>query len=154
MLVHTVHKGCTVQLRYQEYTTHMKNVHRYMYISRTSCCKSHPALILRILRHSLIRKLFPNYSYSTQREDTNRLATAKTETTSGPTYSMARTIGATAGQKGFICRCHYFVASATHSGSHSLHGPTSPMATSMRAIAHHKRLRECHLSLAKQHMVC
>jgi len=36
---------------------------------------------------------------------------------------------------------------ATNSGSHSLHGPTSPMATSMRAIAYHKRLRECHLSV-------
>jgi len=32
---------------------------------------------------------------------------------------------------------------ATHSGSHSSHGPTSPMVTLMRAIACHKRRRKC-----------
>ena len=38
------------------------------------------------------------YSYSTQREDANRLATARMETTRGPTYSMARTIVVSRGQ--------------------------------------------------------
>ena len=40
-------------------------------------------------------------------EKTPTAATARTETTRGPTYSMAGTTGATAWQKGFICRCHY-----------------------------------------------
>jgi len=35
------------------------------------------------------------------------VATARMETTRGPTYSVARVIGATAWQKGFICQCHY-----------------------------------------------
>ena len=39
------------------------------------------------------------------------------------------------------------LAHSQTSGSHSSHGPTSPMTTSMRAIARHKRLRECHLSV-------
>ena len=78
----------------------------YIYLVRRAV--SHIRLLFcAFLRHSLIRKLFTNYSYSTQGEDTNRLATARTETTRGPTYSMARTIDATAWQKGFICRCHY-----------------------------------------------
>jgi len=34
------------------------------------------------------------------------MATARTETTRGPTYSMNRAIWATLWQKGFICRCH------------------------------------------------
>jgi len=37
------------------------------------------------------------------------------------------------------------LAHSQTSGSHSSHGPTSPMTTSMRAIARHKRLQECHL---------
>ena len=80
----------------------------YMYIYLVRRAVSHIRLLFcAFLRHSLIWKLFTNYSYSTQGEDTNRLATARTETTRGPTYSMARTIDATAWQKGFICRCHY-----------------------------------------------
>jgi len=78
----------------------------YIYLVRRAI--SHFRLLFcAFLCHSLIQKLFTNYSYSTQREDTNCLATARTETTRGPTYSMAGTIGATAWQKGFICRCHY-----------------------------------------------
>ena len=34
------------------------------------------------------------------------MATVRTETTRGPTYSMTRAIGATPWRKGFICRCH------------------------------------------------
>jgi len=57
------------------------------------------------------------------------MATARTETTRGPTYSMTRAIGATPWQKGFICRCHCLRChySSTHNGSHSLYGPTSPI---------------------------
>ena len=53
---------------------------------------------------------FKNYSQTGQREDTNcctsSMATARTETTRGPTYSKTRTIWATPWQKGFICRYH------------------------------------------------
>ena len=56
------------------------------YIYHTSCRKSLPALILRVLATFVNSKLFTNYLYSTQREDTNRLATARIETTRGPTY--------------------------------------------------------------------
>jgi len=60
-------------------------------------------LFCELLRHSLFQKL-------TQREDTNRrtslMATARTETTRGPTYSITRGIWATPWQKGFVCRCH------------------------------------------------
>jgi len=46
-----------------------------------------------------------------------------------------------------VCRGLATPLVATHSGSHSLYGPTFPMATSMRAIAYHKRLRKYHLSV-------
>jgi len=44
----------------------------------------------------------------------------------------------------------------THIGSHSSHGLTSLVATSMRAIACHKRRQECHLSvdMSCKLMVC
>jgi len=76
-----------------------------------------------------------SYSARIHELSTSSMATAKTETTRGPTYSMSRAIGATATawQKGFIHPCHYLHChEPTHSGSHSSHGPTSPMATSMR----------------------
>ena len=80
------------------------------YIYRTSCRKSHPALILRVLASFLIQQLFNNYSPTTQREDTNcrtsLMATARTETTRGPTYSTTRVIWASPWQKGFIRQCH------------------------------------------------
>ena len=48
---------------------------------------------------SCVIRYFKNYSPTTQREDTNRrtssMATARTETTRGPTYSMTRAIWAT-----------------------------------------------------------
>jgi len=45
----------------------------YNYISRTSCRKSFPALILRaFLHHSLIQNFSP--TTRSQREDTNRLS--------------------------------------------------------------------------------
>ena len=34
---------------------------------------------------------------------------------------------------------------SAHSGGHTSHGPASPMATLMRAIASHRRWRECYL---------
>ena len=96
-----------------EFAVEFLSLYIYMYIylvRRAILIKSHPALILRVLasfvNSKTIHKLYLD-SYSTQREDTNHLATARTETTRGPTYSMARTIDATAWQKGFICRCHY-----------------------------------------------
>ena len=105
-LLHVLHVHALAQARPTMSFIHL--VYYILYISRTSCRKSLPTLILRaFLRHSLIQKLFTNYSYSTQREDTICLATARTETTRGLTYSMAGTIGTTAWQKGFICRCHY-----------------------------------------------
>jgi len=78
-----------------------------LYISRASCRKSLPTLILRVLASFVNSKTIHKLLYSTQREGTNCLATARTETTRGLTYSMVGTIGATTWQKGFICRCHY-----------------------------------------------
>ena len=77
---------------------------------RTSYRKSPPALILRVLAsfvnsktiHKLLRK------GTNHRTCTSLMATARTETTRGPTYSMTRVIWATPWQKGFICRCHCF----------------------------------------------
>jgi len=58
------------------------------------------------LCHSLIQKLFTNYS--AQQEDTNCLPPRwQQQATRGPTYSMARAIVATGWQRGFICQCHY-----------------------------------------------
>jgi len=80
----------------------------YYYICIVRRAISHFRLLFcEFLLHSLIQ----NYSPTTaQREDTNRctssMATARTETTHGPTYSMTRAIGATRWQKGFICQCH------------------------------------------------
>jgi len=121
-----------------------------LYIYLVRCAVSHFRLLICAFLHlSLFQKLFTNYSYSARRHQPSisLIATARTETTRGPTYSMARTIGSTAWQKGFICRCHYLCCHSIISGSHSLHWPTSPVTTSMRAIACHKRLRECHLSV-------
>ena len=68
---------------------------------------SHFLLLFSVfLCHLLIQKLFTNYSQTTQPEDTNRLLlnnTARTETTHGPAYSMAKAIVATTWLKGFIC---------------------------------------------------
>ena len=94
----------------------------YMYIYLVRRAVSHfRVLFCAFLRHSLIQKLLTNYSYSTQREDTNRLATARTETTRRPTYSMARTIGATA----WHLSMPLFVLPLTVELGLSLHGPTS-----------------------------
>ena len=75
-------------------------------VYRMSCCKSLPVLILHIL--ALIQKTISHY-YSARRHEpsTSSIATARTETTREPTYSMVRVIGATAWQKCFICQCHY-----------------------------------------------
>ena len=70
----------------------------YIYIVRRAV--SHFQLLFcEFLHHSLFQKLARRHKPS--------MATARTETTRGPTYSMARAIGATAWQKGFICWCHY-----------------------------------------------
>ena len=89
----------------------------YIYIRIVRCAISHFWLLFcKFLRHSLIKKLFTNNWPTTQREDTNcrtsLKASARTETTRGPTYSMTRAIWANQWQKGFICqcrclRCHY-----------------------------------------------
>ena len=47
-----------------ESATVRKDVNNYVCMFRTSYRKSPPALILRFLRHSLIQKLFTNYSVS------------------------------------------------------------------------------------------
>jgi len=79
----------------------------------------------------------------TQREGTNcrssSMATARTESTRGPTYSMTRVIQATPWQKGFICQCHCLCCH--YSPLRVAHGPSSPLATSMSSR------RECHLSV-------
>jgi len=74
-----------------------------------SCRKSLLALILRVLPSFFNSKTIHQ---DTQREGTNccnsSMATARMETTRGPTYSMTRVIEATPWQKSksFICRCH------------------------------------------------
>jgi len=59
------------------------------------------------LSHSLIQKLLASTQRETRTAVQSSMATARTETTRGPTYLMPRAIGATQWQKGFICRCHY-----------------------------------------------
>ena len=78
----------------------------YIYISRTSCRKSLPTLILRVLASSVNSKTIHKLLVLNSARR-HRLATARMETTRGLTYPMAGTIGATAWQKGFTCRCHY-----------------------------------------------
>ena len=74
----------------------------------TSCHKSLPVLILRVLASFVNSKTI--HQLLTKREDmnccTSSMATARMETTRGPTYSMTRAIWATTWQRGFICRCH------------------------------------------------
>ena len=72
----------------------------YIYIHIVRCAVSHFRLLFcEFLRHSLFQKLARRHELS--------MTTVRTETTRGPTYSMARVIGATVWQKGFICRCYY-----------------------------------------------
>ena len=102
--------------------------------------RSLSALILRILCHSLIQKLLPNYSARRHKPSTSSMVTTREEFNRGPTYSMAGASYCMA-KKCFICQCRYL---RCHSQwSHSSHGPTSPLATLMRAIACHKRRRKC-----------
>jgi len=49
--------------------------------------------------------LFTNCLVRRHKTSTSSIATARTESTRGPTYSMARAIGATAWH--FVCQCHY-----------------------------------------------
>jgi len=86
----------------------------YMYC--TSCCKSLLALILQVLASFVNSKTIHQH---TQREGTNHctssMATARTETTRGPTYSMTRAIGLPHGKKvssvdGIVC-----IATKAHS---------------------------------------
>ena len=51
------------------------------------------------------QKLFTNCSARRHKTSTSLIAIARTESTRGPTYSMARVIGATAWH--FVCQCHY-----------------------------------------------
>jgi len=66
------------------------------------------------------------------------------ENTRGPTYSMTTVTGYHMAKRFLLSML--FICVATHSGSHSSHAPTSPMATLMRVIACHKGWRESHLS--------
>ena len=66
------------------------------------------------------------------------MATARTETT----HWMARALGATAWQKGFICRCHYL---RCHSQWKSL--VTWTDLSNVHIDEGYKRWRECHLSV-------
>ena len=76
----------------------------YIYLVRPAV--SHFRLLFA---SSCIIRYFKSYSPTTQQEDMNHhtssMATERTETTCGPTYSMTRAIGATPRQKGFICQC-------------------------------------------------
>ena len=49
-------------------------------------------LFCMFLHHSLIQKLFTNYSVRRHELSTSSMVTARTETIGGPTYSMARAI--------------------------------------------------------------
>jgi len=100
----------------------------------TSCRKSLPALILRILASFVNSKTIHQWP-TTQREDTNcrttSKATVRTETTRGPTNAMTRAKVATPWQKGFTCWCHCLRYHCSPLTVHLSCGPTSPMATSM-----------------------
>jgi len=65
---------------------------------------------------------------------TSSMATARTETTRGPTYSMTRAIGATPWQKGFIHQCHClrcYYSPLTVEVTNHMDRPLALMATSM-----------------------
>ena len=59
---------------------------------------------------------------------TSSMATAKHGDHSWTYLFLTRAIGATLWQKALICRCHC-LRCHTHSGSHSSHGPTSPIVS-------------------------
>jgi len=117
----------------------------YIYICRTSCHKSLLALSCLLLLHSLIQKLFTNYL--ARRHELYLLDGEGKDGDHSWTYlfnglsnrpSLYRLLH---GKN--ISSVNAIICVATHSGSHSSHGPTSPMATLMRAIACHKRWQEC-----------
>ena len=62
------------------------------------------------------------------------------KTFTDPPIQWLERYGLLHGKKFHICRCHYLWC--RDSGSHLSHGLTSLMATSMRAIACHKRRQE------------
>ena len=69
-------------------------------------------------------------------ETTSLMATTRTEATCGPTYSMARAIGATAWQKGLSVDAIIWVA--THSAHHMDRPHQQPQQWGMGAITCHK----------------
>ena len=90
----------------------------YIYLVRPAV--SHFRLLFcEFLHHLLIQKLFPNGRPTTHREGTScctsSMATVRTETTHGPTYSMTRAIGATPWQKGPSVNAIVCVATIAHS---------------------------------------
>ena len=89
LIVSTTQKFGVCVMELQPYRTYRHSI----------CRKSLPALILRVLVNS-------NYSANRHELPTSSMATARTETTREPTYSMTRAIGATLWHKGFICGCH------------------------------------------------
>jgi len=91
----------------------------YIYLVRRAV--SHFRLLFcELLRHLLIQKLFTNGRPTTQWEGTScrtsSMATVRTETTCGPTYSMTRAIGATLWRKGPSVNAIVCVATIAHSG--------------------------------------
>ena len=72
-------------------------VYIYAYIYHTSCHKSLPALILHVLASFINSKTVQKLLSKKTRSS---IATARTETSRGPTYSMATVIEATAWQEG------------------------------------------------------
>jgi len=79
-----------------------------------------PALILH---HSLIQKLFTNYSARRHERFTSWLATARMETTRGPTYSMARVIGGYRMAKRFHLLMPLYVLPLTVGVTHHMDRP-------------------------------
>ena len=102
-----------------------------------SCCKSLPALNLRFLASFVNSKSIHQH---TQQEDTNHhtssIATARMEITRGPTYSLTKARGYPMAKRFHLSMPLFALPlQPTQSRSHSSHGPTSPMATSMSILA-------------------
>ena len=105
-------------------------IYIYIYYIVRRAVSHFQVLFCEFLHHS-----FKNYSPTSQREDTNHhtssMATARTETACGHTYSITAVIWATPWQKGLICQCRCL----------HCHGPNSPiMATLMSMSA---RVPQC-----------
>ena len=82
-------------------------VYIYIYICIIRRAVSHFWLLFcEFLHHSLIQKLFTNYS-ARRHKPPYLLDGNSKDGDPGPTYSMTRAIGATPWRKAFICRCNW-----------------------------------------------